>query len=136
MKRVLEQQDDIVHFIYQSSLRNTAQMSAYDVANRRQRMLNFIQEQVDDAADENAQLQRRITALEKELVQGQAIMDWFADRKEACRRLHQEAGGDPSDPAVRARLDTHWRVVRQDPAWKQRRAQLTKSRLKAMGLGK
>jgi hypothetical protein len=135
-KRMSWQQDEeTTHFIYRQMMHHTAQLSGYDAANRMRRTRDFLEQSVDEEEDANAALEKRIKALEAELADGEAILDWHARRREVCHRLHNEAlkaaGVEQGirDPDVCQRLNVLWSEVRKDETWKQRRTGLTNGRL-------
>ena len=130
-----QQDEETTHQIYMRMIHHAAQLSEYDAANRRRRMLDFLAQSVDEEEDANQALEKRIRALETELAEGEAILDWHARRRDVCHRLHDEtlkaAGVEQGirDPDVGERLNELWSEVRKDEAWKQRRTGLTNGRL-------
>ena len=132
------QSDETVHFIYRQMNHHTARLSSYDAQNRQRRTLDFIEQSIEMEEEGNEALEGRIKALEAELADGEAILDWHAARRHVCLGFHDEtlkAAGvleGIRDPDVSRRRDGRWSEVRKDAGWKQRRADLTKRRLAAL----
>lgn len=130
-----EQDEDTTHQIYMRMIHQAAQRSVDDANSRRRRTLDFLAQSLEEEEDANLAIEKRIKALEAELIEGEAILDWHARRREICHRLHDEtlkaAGVEQGirDPDVGQRLNELWSEVRKDEAWKQRRTGLTNGRL-------